>query len=635
MKVNRFARPASVVRSLKRACTPRQVPASSRLISSPPMPHCGKAPAHARNFSTSRVVQAQQQKLQMAHVKGDTRPPLIESTIGKFFSKAVETYNTQEMLRVCHQDVRLSYKDMGERVDSFARGLLRLGIRPGDRIGVWMPNNLEWMVTQYACAKIGAVLVNINPAYRETELKYALKLIGVRALVLSPTFKASNYVQMMNNLCPELARYPSGSAVTLAELPDLKFLIHNGNEDIKGMIKFNDLYDDTPSSLSSYDATLRDFESVATNDDPINIQFTSGTTGLPKGAVLTHRNILNNGFLVGEKMRLTPSDSLCIPVPLYHCFGLVMGNLACLTHGSKVVYPSAGFDAEATLKAVSEEKCTALHGVPTMFIAELDHPNRSKYDLSSLRTGIMAGSTCPMAVMKRVMEEMNMREVEIAYGMTETSPVSFQTSVDDPIEMRVQSVGRVMPHTECKVIDPATGKTLPVGAQGELLTKGYLVMKGYWNQPEKTREVIDDEGFMHTGDLAEIDENGYCKIVGRAKDLIIRGGENISPREIEEFLFTHPKIQDVAVIGVPDLKYGEQICAWIIPKKGVSIDEQEVKDFCSTIAHYKKPHYVVFVESFPLTITGKIQKYIMREQSLDLLNLHAIANEVKKQVSGK
>ncbi|QRM18286.1 AMP-binding protein [Dechloromonas sp. TW-R-39-2] len=543
-----------------------------------------------------------------SYVHGASNQPLIGQTIGAYFDEVCARFAEREALVVRHQNVRMTYATLKETVDNLACGLRRLGLKPGERIGIWSQNNTEWVLTQFATAKAGLVMVNINPAYRRSELEYVLNKVGCRALILAPSFKSSNYLEMLQDLAPELASGTPGD-IQCARLPELKHVIRMGEERTPGMLNFDTLR--LPAARHELNA-LAELAETLQFDDPINIQFTSGTTGAPKGATLSHHNILNNGFFIGEAMRLTPEDRLCIPVPLYHCFGMVLGNLACLTHGSAMIFPGEGFDPLSTLETVAEEQCTALHGVPTMFIAVLDHPDFAKYDLSRLRTGIMAGSPCPIEVMKRVLDQMHMNEVTIAYGMTETSPVSFQSSVDDPVERRVSTVGRVQPHVEVKIVD-TDGRIVPRGTAGELLTRGYSVMLGYWGDEVRTREAIDAAGWMHTGDLAVIDEAGYCNIVGRLKDMVIRGGENIYPREIEEFLYRHPKVQDVQVIGVPDPKYGEELCAWIILKPGQNATDQDIRDFCQgQIAHYKVPRHIRFVENFPMTITGKIQKFMMR-----------------------
>ena len=537
-------------------------------------------------------------KLVQSHVHGATSPPLIADTIGNFFDQACARWAASDALIVRQQGVRWTYAELKQHVDKLAAGLVALGLKPGERIGIWSPNNAEWALTQFATAKAGLILVNINPAYRLTEADYVLNKVGCRALIIATQFKTSDYVAMVNQLRAE------------GRLPQLDIVIRIGGAS-PGMMDFAEV---------AARARPADHERIAAlageldMHDAINIQFTSGTTGHPKGATLTHHNILNNGFIGGEILHYTHKDRVCIPVPLYHCFGMVIGNLACMTHGSAMVYPSEGFDPLATLQAVSEERCTSLYGVPTMFIAMLGHPDFKSFDLTSLRTGVMAGSPCPIEVMKRVIGEMNMREVTICYGMTETSPVSFQSAISDPIERRVSTVGRVHPHVEVRIVD-AEGNTTPAGAAGELCTRGYSVMMGYWDDAEKTAEAIDGEGWMHTGDLATIDEDGYCNIVGRIKDMVIRGGENVYPREIEEFLYRHPKVQDVQVIGVPDAKYGEELCAWIKLKAGQTSSPEEIRQFCEgQIAHFKIPRYVKFVDAFPMTITGKIQKYLMRQQ---------------------
>ncbi|NMG69916.1 AMP-binding protein [Parazoarcus communis] len=544
-----------------------------------------------------------------SYVHGASAQPLIGETIGRFFDDACRRHADREALVVRHQGVRLTYAALRQRVDALACGLRRLGLEKGDRIGIWSQNTLEWALTQFATAKAGLVLVNINPAYRRAELAYAVNKVGCRALILSPSFKASDYLAMLADLAPELASCRPG-ALQAASLPTLEMVIRMGKERTPGMLNFDDL-------MRTPDATELDLLAgrgdVLQFDDPINIQFTSGTTGQPKGATLSHHNILNNGFFVGEAIRLQAGDRLCIPVPLYHCFGMVMGNLGCLTHGATMVYPAEAFDPLAVLETMAAERCTALYGVPTMFIAVLDHPRFAEFDLSSLRTGIMAGSPCPIEVMKRVIGQMNMREVTIAYGMTETSPVSFQSATDDPVERRVSTVGRVQPHCEVKIID-GEGRIVPRGTPGELCTRGYSVMLGYWGDEARTREAIDPAGWMRTGDLATLDEEGFCRIVGRIKDMVIRGGENIYPREIEEFLYRHPQVLDVQVVGVPDPKYGEELCAWIIARSD-DLTETEIRAFChGQIAHYKIPRYIRFVEVFPMTVTGKIQKYLIREQ---------------------
>ena len=533
---------------------------------------------------------------------------LIGETIGMFFDRQVERYREREALVVRHQNVRWSWGELGRRVDDLAAGLMTLGLERGDRVGIWSPNTSEWTLAQFATAKAGLVLVNVNPAYRRAELEYAMNKVECKALILAPALKTSNYLEIVDGLVKD------------AKLPLLKHIIRLGSDRTPGMLNFDDV---AQAGGNAEKARLAELAPKLQFDDAINIQFTSGTTGYPKGATLSHHNILNNGYFVGEGLKLTENDRLCIPVPLYHCFGMVMGNLGCLTHGSTMIYPAEAFDPLATLQAVSEERCTALYGVPTMFIAQLDHPQFDSFDLESLRTGIMAGSPCPIEVMKRVQSRMNMHEVTIAYGMTETSPVSTQCATDDPLERRVSTVGQVLPHIEIKIVD-SEGMAVPRGTTGEFCTRGYSVMKGYWNDPEKTAEAVDPGGWMHTGDLAVMDDAGYVNIVGRLKDMVIRGGENVYPREIEEFLYSHPKVQDVQVIGVPDQKYGEEICAWIKLREGQTATPEEIREFCKgQIAHYKIPRYIEFVPEFPMTITGKIQKFVMREQTIGKLGLKA------------
>jgi fatty-acyl-CoA synthase len=552
-----------------------------------------------------------------SYVHGASDKQLIGQTIGRFFDEACARHAEREALVVRHQNVRLTYAQLKSKVDALACGLMRLGLAPGERIGIWSQNTLEWTLTQFASAKAGLVLVNINPAYRRSELEYALNKVGCRALVLSPAFKTSNYLEMIADLAPELGHCEPG-LLRSHRLASLEMVIRMGAEKSPGMLNFDDLLR-TPSRDDL--TALAVLSEKLQFDDPINIQFTSGTTGHPKGATLSHHNILNNGFFVGEAIKLVAGDRLCIPVPLYHCFGMVMGNLGCLTHGATMVYPAEAFEPLAVLETVAQEKCTALYGVPTMFIAALDHPRFAEFDLSSLRTGIMAGSPCPIEVMKRVIGKMNMAEVTIAYGMTETSPVSFQSGTDDPIDCRVSTVGRVQPHLEVKIVDNE-GRIVPRGQSGELCTRGYSVMLGYWDDEARTKEAIDAGGWMHTGDLAVIDDEGYCNIVGRIKDMVIRGGENIYPREIEEFLYAHPKVLDVQVVGIPDERFGEELCAWIILREGERLSEDEVRDYCKgQIAHYKIPRYIRFVDSFPMTVTGKIQKFLIRQRMKEELGL--------------
>jgi fatty-acyl-CoA synthase len=545
---------------------------------------------------------------QISYDHGVSDKKLIGETIGAFFDRQVETFRDREALVVRHQNVRWTWGELARRVDDLAAGLLALGLERGDRVGIWSPNTSEWTLAQFATAKAGLVLVNVNPAYRRSELEYAMNKVECKALILAPALKNSNYLEIVEDL------------VKAKKLPHLRHVVRLGKEKTPGMLNFDDV---AKAGGNAERVKLAELGPKLQFDDAINIQFTSGTTGHPKGATLSHHNILNNGYFVGEGLKLTPADRLCIPVPLYHCFGMVMGNLGCLTHGATMVYPAEAFDPLATLQAVAEERCTALYGVPTMFIAQLDHPEFATFDLKSLRTGIMAGSPCPIEVMKKVQSHMHMGEVTIAYGMTETSPVSTQCATDDPVERRVSTVGQVLPHIEIKIVDP-NGLAVPRGETGEFCTRGYSVMKGYWNDEAKTKEAIDEAGWMRTGDLATMDDQGYVNIVGRLKDMVIRGGENVYPREIEEFLYRHPKIQDVQVIGVPDPKYGEEICAWIKLHAGQSATAEEIRDFCKgQIAHYKIPRYIEFVPEFPMTITGKIQKFVMRDQTIAKLGLKA------------
>ncbi|MFP6747215.1 MAG: AMP-binding protein [Alphaproteobacteria bacterium] len=556
-------------------------------------------------------------KLTQSYNHGASSVPLIGETIGAYFDGAVARWGGRDALVVRHQDVRWSYDQLQTEVDAFAAGLLALGLEPGQRVGIWSQNNAEWTVTQFAAAKAGLILVNINPAYRLSELEYALNKVQCTALVISPRFKSSDYVEMVRTLAPEIDHAEPGQ-LNAEKLPGLRMVIRMGEETTPGMYNFADI----PGLAGAGEhERLGLLAGELQFDDAINIQFTSGTTGFPKGATLTHHNILNNGYFVGEGISMTEADRLCIPVPLYHCFGMVMGNLACLTHGAAMIYPGEGFDPTEVLQAVQDEGCTALYGVPTMFIATLDHADFDSFDLSTLRTGIMAGSPCPIEVMKQVIGKMNMAQVTIAYGMTETSPVSFHTAVDDELERKVGTVGRSIPHVECKIID-GEGRIVAPGETGEILTRGYNVMLGYWDDGERTAEAIDAAGWMHTGDLGTMDEHGYGNVVGRIKDMVIRGGENVYPREIEEYLYRHEKIQDVQVIGVPDPKYGEELCAWIKLREGETAEAEEIKAFCKgQIAHYKVPRYIKFVDEFPMTVTGKVQKFVMREQMIEELNL--------------
>ncbi len=553
---------------------------------------------------------------ELSYVKGAREPVLREQTIGAALEAAAAQWGERDALVSVHQNIRWSFAELNEMADAFAAGLLALGLNPGDRLGIWSPNNAQWALAQFATAKAGIILVNINPAYRLSELEYTLNKVGVSALITPERFKTSEYVAMVETLAPEICE--SKDSLEAAKLPALKHVIQIGGRARPGWRSFDDV---AALAGSAEKQSLTKISAGLDCRDAINIQFTSGTTGLPKGATLSHHNILNNGFFVGEAVGLAPGDRLCIPVPLYHCFGMVMGNLGCLTHGATMVYPGDGFEPEAVLQAVQDEKCTALYGVPTMFIAELGVSNFDRFDLSSLRMGCMAGSPCPVEVMNQVISRMNMRDVTIAYGMTETSPVSFQSGQDDPLERRVSTIGQVQPHLECKVVD-ADGNSVPRGETGELCTRGYAVMLGYWDDKERTDEAIDSDGWMHTGDLATIDAEGYGNIVGRLKDMVIRGGENVYPREIEEFFYRHPKVEDVSVVGVPDDKFGEEICVWIILRSGELMSEEEVKAFCQgQIAHYKVPRHIRFVTEFPMTVTGKVQKFEVREKMIEELKL--------------
>ncbi len=544
----------------------------------------------------------------ISYVHGGHDAPLLGETLGQNLDRTAARVPHHPALIVRSQGVHWTYAELVRRAEAFAAGLLALGLERGDRLGIWSLNNAEWVVVQFATAKAGIILVNVNPSYRATELEFALSMVGCKALVLATQFKTSDYLGILAQVVPELTASTLGR-LTSQRLPDLRTVIQIGGA-APGCLSF----DDVPGLASdAHRAELARVQPLLQFDDPINIQFTSGTTGAPKGATLTHHNILNNGFFIGEAMRLSEQDRLCIPVPLYHCFGMVLGNLACTTHGAAMVYPGPGFDPLDVLQTVANERCTGLHGVPTMFIAELEHPEFDRFDLSTLRTGIMAGSPCPIEVMRRAVDRMNLQEITICYGMTETSPVSFQSSTSDPLDRRVSTVGRVHPHLEVKIID-AEGRIVPRGVPGELCTRGYSVMLGYWGDADRTRGVIDAARWMHTGDLATIDNEGFCNIVGRIKDVVIRGGENVYPREVEEFLYRHPAIQDVQAFGVPDPKYGEELCAWVKLRAGESLTETEVQSYCrGQIAHQKVPRYVRFVDEFPMTVTGKMQKFLMRE----------------------
>jgi fatty-acyl-CoA synthase len=556
----------------------------------------------------------------LSHVWGAGAPPLMEETLGQALDLAVARWGDRVALISPPQGIRWTFRELAARADALAAGLVALGIRPGDRIGIWSPNCAEWTLTQFAAARAGLILVTINPAYRRSEVAYTLRKVGVRALVAAERFKTSDYLQMVEDLAPEV-RASTPGRLEAADFPRLQVLVKIGGAPRAGWLDFAEVADRGPAVDPRAHARVAQIGRALSNRDAINIQFTSGTTGSPKGATLSHRNILNNGYFVGRAMGLRAGDRVCLPVPLYHCFGMVMGNLACLTHGAAMVYPAPVFDAEATLATVESERCEALYGVPTMFIAVLGHPAFGQFDVSSLRTGCMAGSPCPVEVMKAVIGRLHMPDVTIAYGMTETSPVSFQTSLDDPLERRVSTIGRVQPHLEVKIVDE-NGAISLLGVPGEVCTRGYSVMLGYWDDPARTDECLDADGWMHTGDLGVIDAEGYGNIVGRIKDMVIRGGENLFPREIEEFLYRHPKIADVQVVGLPDRRYGEELCAWIRLHPGETAEEADIRAFCDgQIAHHKIPRYVRFVEEFPMTVTGKVQKFQIRRMMIEELGL--------------
>jgi len=536
----------------------------------------------------------------LSYASGASSYPLLGETIGENLKKAVAKYPQQEALVSIQQNYRATYTEFYSQTEEIAKALIRLGLEKGDRVGIWSPNRAEWTLLQFATARIGLILVNLNPAYRENELEYVLKQADIKAVFAAEKFKSSNYKLMLDNVFDKI-------------------------ESLKYIVIFEDNWKEflnNAESISNF--KLTSIEQEIQFDDPVNIQYTSGTTGFPKGVTLTHHNILNNGYFIGIRLNYTQKDRVCIPVPFYHCFGMVIGNMACVAHGACMVIPSESFDPDKTLEAVELEKCTSLYGVPTMFIAELELPNFDRYDLSSLRTGVMAGSPCPIEIMKKVQSKMNMSEVSICYGMTETSPVSTQTTIGTPIEKQVSTVGTVQDHLEIKIIDPETGAILPRGISGELCTRGYSVMLKYWNNPEATKAVIDDNNWLHSGDLATMDVDGYINITGRIKDIIIRGGENISPKEIEDFLYTHEAISDVQVIGVPSEKFGEEVMAWVKVKDGMILTEDELCNYCLQIAHFKRPKYWKFVTEFPMTISGKIRKVEMREISISELSLESV-----------
>jgi fatty-acyl-CoA synthase len=550
-----------------------------------------------------------------SYYSGASDAQIIYETIGSYFDKIADVHSANTALVVRHQGVNWTYRELQARVDRLATGLIHLGVKPGDRVGIWGPNSSEWVLVQLATAKIGAIMVCINPAYRLYELEYALNKVECKTLITDVCFKTSDYLGMINTLAPELESSHPGQLVA-EKLPHLKHVIRMGSDTTSGMYNFDAV---CAAGTADDQAAMDALQTALQPDDAINIQFTSGTTGNPKGATLSHCNILNNGFLTGLAMQLGPEDKLCIPVPLYHCFGMVLSVLACVAHGATMVFPGPSFDPEETLKSVEAERCTALHGVPTMFITELDHPRFSEFDLSTLRTGIMAGAPCPVEVMKRVLAEMHMEDILIAYGQTELSPINNMTLPNDTLERRTETVGRAMPWVEIKVVDEE-GRVVPVGEKGEICTRGYSVMQGYWNDEERTAETIDSAGWLHSGDIATMDEAGYVRIVGRIKDMIIRGGENIYPREVEEFLYQHPAISEVQVFGVPDEKMGEEVCAWIQLNDGFELTDEDVKAHCrDQITHFKIPRHIRFVTEYPMTVTGKIQKFVMRDEMLEQL----------------
>ena len=555
----------------------------------------------------------------LSYVSGSTDVPLRFLTLPQLLDKTVARHGSRDAAIFDAEGLRLSWYDLKQQADTLAAGLLALGLRRGNRVGIWAPNRPEWLITQFATARVGLVLVNINPAYRRTELEYALNKVGCRALVMARRYRSSDYVGMLGEIAPEIHFRGASEVLDSVRLPDLKHVVLLGDEPVppRCLSYAQVLALGGPAQRGRLDA----LSAALDPDDAINIQFTSGTTGAPKGATLSHFNIVNNARYCAKAMALVPTDKLCIPVPLYHCFGMVLGVLCATASGATMVFPGEGFDAAATLGSVARHRCTALHGVPTMFSAMLDEPGFAQHDLSSLRTGIMAGAPCPIELMRNVVARMHMHQVTIAYGMTETSPISFQSAIDDPLERRVSTVGRIQPHLEVKIVD-AAGRIVPVGTPGELCTRGYAVMRGYWKDEARSRDAIDEAGWMHTGDLATLDAEGFANIVGRVKDMLIRGGENVYPREIEEFLLSHPGVQDVQAFGVPDPKYGEEVCVWIVPRRGHAIQEQEIRDFCKDrIAHYKVPRYVRIVEQFPLTATGKAQKFEMQKAMIELLGL--------------
>jgi len=570
---------------------------------------------NAPTFKANQLPQGE-----VAHVVGSKDPELWHRTIPNIFKDTVYRFANREAAVFPEQEIRWTWAELDREVDALAHGLLELGLQKGDRVGIWSPNRYEWLLTQFATARIGIILVTINPAYRVSEVEFALNKVGCKALITASHFKTSDYIGMLQDLAPELSRSEPG-ALTATKLASLKTVIRTGPETTSGMLNFDAVIE---SGRSGNSAALDAISATLEPTDAINIQFTSGTTGTPKGATLSHINIVNNGRFVVRAQNMDETDRLCIPLPLYHCFGMVMGSLGCVTTGSAMVFPSEGFDPESCLRAISDEKCTSVYGVPTMFVGMLQHPKFKSFDFSALRTGIMAGAPCPIEVMKQCVSEMNLSDITIAYGMTETSPVSFQTSYNDPLERRVSTVGRVHPHVECKIIDE-NSKTVSPGTQGELCTRGYSVMIGYWDEPERTAESIDQDGWMHSGDLAVIDKDGYGNITGRVKDMVVRGGENVYPAEVENYLFRHPAVQEVQVFGVPDAKLGEEICAWIVLAGGETVTEEDIIAFCrDQIAHYKIPRFVRFKSELPMTVTGKPQKFKMRDAMIEELGIQEI-----------
>ncbi len=570
---------------------------------------------NAPTFKANQLPQGE-----VAHVVGSKDPELWHRTIPNIFKDTVYRFANREAAVFPEQEIRWTWAELDREVDALAHGLLELGLQKGDRVGIWSPNRYEWLLTQFATARIGIILVTINPAYRVSEVEFALNKVGCKALITASHFKTSDYIGMLQDLAPELSRCEPG-ALTATKLASLKTVIRTGPETTSGMLNFDAVIE---SGRSGNSAALDAISATLEPTDAINIQFTSGTTGTPKGATLSHINIVNNGRFVVRAQNMDETDRLCIPLPLYHCFGMVMGSLGCVTTGSAMVFPSEGFDPESCLRAISDEKCTSVYGVPTMFVGMLQHPKFKSFDFSALRTGIMAGAPCPIEVMKQCVSEMNLSDITIAYGMTETSPVSFQTSYNDPLERRVSTVGRVHPHVECKIIDE-NSKTVSPGTQGELCTRGYSVMIGYLGEPERTAESIDQDGWMHSGDLAVIDKDGYGNITGRVKDMVVRGGENVYPAEVENYLFRHPAVQEVQVFGVPDAKLGEEICAWIVLAGGETVTEEDIIAFCrDQIAHYKIPRFVRFKSELPMTVTGKPQKFKMRDAMIEELGIQEI-----------